>query len=136
MKHSELLQLITKQIGKEPSQQELAKILGLTRNGISSRAHRDKEYSYSEVEKIKQFYGVSFDKESYINDLLGTYSEIPEHTKKILLSYYNQGIDLNWLITGKGNKYRAQEFEQVKDELAQRMDKLEAALKSAGILAD
>ena len=43
MRHSEIISTITKQTGNEPTQQEIAEILGLTRNAISSRAFRNKE---------------------------------------------------------------------------------------------
>lgn len=59
MKHSELITIITKQTGKEPTQQEIADILGLTRNAVSSRAFRNKEYNFSEVEKISKHYQVN-----------------------------------------------------------------------------
>lgn len=58
MRHSTLVQIITKQNGVEPKQQDFANVLGLTRNAISSRAFRDKEYSYNEVKKISEAFGV------------------------------------------------------------------------------
>ena len=69
MKHSELIEIITKKMGKEPTQQELADVLGLTRNGISSRAHRDKEYSYNEVEKIRKHYNINLSELEFIEDV-------------------------------------------------------------------
>lgn len=69
MKHSELVATITKQIGKEPTQQEIANILGLTRNAISSRAFRDKEYSYSEVEKLENAFKINFSNQCFIDDM-------------------------------------------------------------------
>lgn len=68
MKHSELITIITKQTGKEPTQQEIADILGLTKNAIGSRSHRDKEYSYSEVEKIENAYKINFSNQGFIDD--------------------------------------------------------------------
>lgn len=45
-------------------------------------------------------------------------------------------INANWFVTGEGEMFNASKFEQVESELAQRMDKMEAALKNAGILKD
>lgn len=45
-------------------------------------------------------------------------------------------VNANWFVTGKGDMFNAAEYEQVKDELAQRLDKMEFALKNAGILKD
>jgi phage repressor protein C with HTH and peptisase S24 domain len=81
MRHSELVATITKQIGREPNQQELAKILGLTRNGISSRAHRDKEYSYTEVEKIEDYYKINFSNQAFIDDM-------QDYSGEIIADYY------------------------------------------------
>ena len=81
MKHSELIEIITKQRGKEPTQQEIAEILGLTRNAISSRAFRDKEYSYSEVEKIENFYNVNFSNQAFIDDM-------NDYSGEIIVDYY------------------------------------------------
>lgn len=69
MKHSDVIRSITKQKGCEPTQQELANVLGLTRNAISSRAFRDKEYSYSDIEKIENYYGVSFFNQAFVDDM-------------------------------------------------------------------
>lgn len=69
MRHSELITIITKQTGKEPTQQEIADILGLTKNAIGSRSHRDKEYSYSEVEKIENAYNINFSNQGFIDDI-------------------------------------------------------------------
>ena len=81
MRHSKLIATITKQIGREPNQQELAKILGLTRNGISSRAHRDKEYSYAEVEKIEDYYKINFSNQAFIDDM-------QDYSGEIIIDYY------------------------------------------------
>ena len=76
MKHNELVATITKQTGKEPTQQEIANILGLTRNAISSRAFRDKEYSYSEVEKLENAFRINFSNQGFINDMHDNSGEI------------------------------------------------------------
>lgn len=81
MNHSELITLITKQKGVEPTQQEIADILGLTRNAISSRAHRNKEYSYKEVELIENYYNISVANQVLVDDLKDTSGEI-------LVDYY------------------------------------------------
>lgn len=60
MKHSQIIATIAKQNGKEPKNKELAQILGLSMDGIRSRAFRDKEYSYEDVQKIADFYKVNF----------------------------------------------------------------------------
>lgn len=46
------------------------------------------------------------------------------------------GVNANWFVTGEGEIFNPAEYEQVKDDLTQRMEKMEAALKSAGILKD
>ena len=51
-----------------------------------------------------------------------------------LSKIYN--VNANWFVTGEGEMFNAPQFEQVKDDLAQRMEKMEAALRNAGILAD
>lgn len=76
MKHNELVTTITKQTGKEPTQQEIADILGLTRNAISSRAFRDKEYSYSEVEKLENAFKINFSNQGFIDDMHDNSGEI------------------------------------------------------------
>ena len=76
MKHNELVATITKQTGKEPTQQEIADILGLTRNAISSRAFRDKEYSYSEVEKLESAFKINFSNQGFIDDMHDNGGEI------------------------------------------------------------
>lgn len=76
MKHNELVATITKQTGKEPTQQEIADILGLTRNAISSRAFRDKEYSYSEVEKLESAFKINFSNQGFIDDMHDSGGEI------------------------------------------------------------
>ena len=59
MKHSEILKIITKQTGKVPTQQQLANILGMTRDGIASRIRRNVEYKLEEINKIQDFYSVN-----------------------------------------------------------------------------
>ena len=59
MRHSEILEIITKKTGKTPTQQQLADILDTTKNTIGSRAFRDKEYSVREIMKISEATGVS-----------------------------------------------------------------------------
>lgn len=81
MKHLELITFITKQKGIEPTHQEIANILGLTRNAISSRSHRNQEYSYSEVEKIEDFYNVSFANQAFLEDA-------HDNSGEILIDYY------------------------------------------------
>ena len=58
MKHSELISIITKQTGKTPTQNEIAEVLGLSKNAISSRSHRDAKYDYGEVEKLQNFFWI------------------------------------------------------------------------------
>lgn len=67
MKHSEIVYAITKEKGVEPKQQEIADVLGLTRNAISSRAFRDKEYSYNEVIKMSEAFNIDLSKENSAN---------------------------------------------------------------------
>lgn len=45
-------------------------------------------------------------------------------------------VNANWFVTGEGEMFNAPKYEQVESELAQRMDKMESALRSAGILKD
>lgn len=91
MKHSELITIITKQTGKEPTQQEIADILGLTRNAISSRAFRDKEYSYDEVKKISNHYGLNLfndNLEEIKNSLLNKRMEYINSKDYMEVDYY------------------------------------------------
>lgn len=92
MKHSELIANITKRKGKEPTQQEIADILGLTRNAISSRAFRDAKYDYDEVEKIKQFYDLDFSEQEYLdnlkNDMIAKRMEFISKKDEIIVDYY------------------------------------------------
>ena len=143
MKHSEILSIIQKTSSHKATQQELANALGINIGTISARSVRDSAYSVEEIRTLEKYFNcniLGFNQDSYIDKLSTSYADkhatIPLEVKELLLQYYNQGIDLNWLITGKGNKYRASEFEQAKDELAQRMEKMENALRNAGILTD
>ena len=51
-----------------------------------------------------------------------------------LCGKYN--INANWFVTGEGEMFNAPKYEQVESDLARRMEKMEAALRGAGILAD
>ena len=70
MKHSEILETITKQTGKTPTQQQLADILETTKNTVGSRAYRDMEYSIDELEKISKAFGVDLLQISWIKSKL------------------------------------------------------------------
>ena len=48
----------------------------------------------------------------------------------------NLNVNANWFVTGEGEMFNAPKYEQVESELAQRLDKMESALKNAGILKD
>lgn len=74
MKHSEVVKLITQKQGKEPSQQELADVLGITRNAVASRVFRDKEYSYSDVEKLGKHYDIDFSQQQFVDELIKDYA--------------------------------------------------------------
>lgn len=80
MKHSELVTLITKYTGREPKNREFAKVLELTPEAIRSRAFRDVEYSYSDVEKLKNYFGIN-------NGELAQ-NEALENSEEILVDYY------------------------------------------------
>lgn len=121
---------------------KIANILGVSRQAISNRIARKSQLKDFEWEKLKEYFGC-FDKQDYIDNLASGYAKkevekrvISPELKADLQKIYDEGIDLNWFILGKGNKYRAPEFEQVKDDLARRMEKMENALKNAGILTD
>lgn len=45
-------------------------------------------------------------------------------------------VNANWFLTGEGEMFNPPKFEQARNELAQRMERMEAALKSAGLLKD
>jgi phage repressor protein C with HTH and peptisase S24 domain len=78
MKHSEILEIITKKTGKTPTQQQLADILETTKNTIGSRAFRDKEYSIKEIVKISEATGVNLLHENSVNSKVFT-REAREH---------------------------------------------------------
>lgn len=146
MHHDEIISTIQNFTNRKPILKDFANILGVSVSGIGNRAQRNSQYSVEEIRKLEQYYKcdiLNFDKNKYINSLASGYAEnelqkktITPELKADLQKIYDEGIDLNWFILGKGNKYRASEFEQVKDELAQRMEKMENALRNAGILTD
>lgn len=70
MKHSEIIETITRATGKTPTQQQLADILDTTKNTIGSRAHRNVEYSLKEMEKISEKFGVDLLEISWVNSKL------------------------------------------------------------------
>ena len=70
MKHSEILEFITKQTGKTPTQQQLADVLNTTKNTIGSRAHRDMEYSIDELDRISKAFGVDLLQISWVKSKL------------------------------------------------------------------
>lgn len=74
MKHSELIEKIAKLTGKTPKLRDLAHILDKPAGTINSRASRDLGYDYNEVKKIEKFYGIDFDKQSYIEQLSSDYT--------------------------------------------------------------
>ncbi len=86
MKHSEILKTITKQTGSEPTQKEIADTLGLTRNAISSRAFRDKEYSVDELEKISKAFGVDLLQISWVKSKLSESDNSLEQIKNEILN--------------------------------------------------
>ena len=77
MKHSKILEIITKKTGKTPTQQEFANILEIPKNTIGARAYRDKDYSNEELLKIGKHYNINL-LEEYLIDM-GTV----QHTKFI-----------------------------------------------------
>lgn len=134
-----ILQNFTK---KKITREQIGNILGISNQAVSNRIQRNVELKDFEWNKLKEYFGY-FDKDDYINNLASGYAEkevqkrvITPELKADLQKIYDEGIDLNWFILGKGNKYRATKFEQVKDDLAQRMEKMENALRNAGILTD
>lgn len=59
MKHSKLIKLLKTQMGFEPAQSQICKILDYTASKISARAQRDSSYSDEEIEKIERHYAIS-----------------------------------------------------------------------------
>ena len=144
---SEVLDLLKNVTNLKVSQSDLAKALTVTRATISFRVKNNSPVTFEERKKIENYFDVKLpldnDIQEYVNNLASGYAKkeaekrvISPELKADLQKIYDEGIDLNWFILGKGNKYRAPEFEQVKDELARRMEKMENALKNAGILTD
>ncbi len=76
MKHSEINYTITRQTGKEPKNKDIARILGITPEAVRSRAFRNKEYSYSEVEKLENAYKINFSNQGFIDDMHDNGGEI------------------------------------------------------------
>lgn len=76
MKHSEILEIITRQTGKEPTQQEIGNILGISRSTINSRAFHNLNYRLEEIKKIQEHYGI---------DLI---NECNTDEKEIAVDYY------------------------------------------------
>lgn len=70
MKHSEIIETITKETGKTPTQQQLADILDTTKNTIGSRAFRDMEYSVKEIDKISEAFGIDLFQISWVKNKL------------------------------------------------------------------
>lgn len=96
MRHNEIISTITKQTGNEPTQQEIAEILGLTRNAISSRAFRNKEYSYSDVEKLENFYKINFSNQNFIDDMHDSTGDIiADYFPDVLASCGNGAFELS-----------------------------------------
>lgn len=87
MKHSEILETITKSKGKTPTQVELASILDVSRNTISSRAFRDMEYSLNEVEKISKAFDIDLLQISWVNHRLEDID-----TREIVSNCANEGV--------------------------------------------
>lgn len=81
MKHSEIIRSITRQKGYEPKNKDIANILGITPEAVRSRAFRDKEYSYSDVEKIENYYKIGLTNISFIDD-------IHDDSGEIIMDYY------------------------------------------------
>jgi phage repressor protein C with HTH and peptisase S24 domain len=76
MKHSDVISTIAKQTGKEPKNKDIANVLDLTQEAIRSRAFREKEYSYSEIEKLENFYKINFANQTFIDDIHDTGSDV------------------------------------------------------------
>lgn len=89
MKHSKILEIITKKTGKTPTQQEFANILEIPKNTIGARAYRDKDYSNEELLKIGKHYNINL-LEEYLIDM-GTVQHtkfIEEQSDTICANYY------------------------------------------------
>lgn len=58
MKIRELLDLITEKVGKQVTQSQLAKWLGITRQTINNRIRNNSEITLSELQKIEEITGI------------------------------------------------------------------------------
>lgn len=63
MQYSSLIQAIKKEIGFEPKQSDLCKILDIGRGTMSNRAKNDSKFSDDEIEKIEIFYAIKLDRD-------------------------------------------------------------------------
>lgn len=92
MKHSEILEIITKETGKTPTQQTIANVLGMTKNAISARSHRDMEYSVVELEKLSKAFSIDFLQLSWIKSKMDEQDAInavqKEFDSDITVDYY------------------------------------------------
>lgn len=111
---------------------QIGQVLGLSRQAIGTRIARGTGLQEFEWQKLKEHF-VPFDPEEYKEKLLSDYTkrvedfELPPEIKKILLLYYNQGIDLNWVVTREGEKYRKKELAGLKDEIKQAVREMIAS---------
>ena len=63
MQYSSLIQAIKKEIGFEPKQSDLCKILDIGRGTMSNRAKNDSKFSDDEIKKIEIFYAIKLDRD-------------------------------------------------------------------------
>ena len=105
MQYSPLIQAIKKEIGFEPKQSDLCKILDIGRGTMSNRAKNDSKFSDDEIKKIEEFYAIKLDRDvsnisvelEYYPDVFGScgtgcmvFSEAKEKlavTKDIITNY-------------------------------------------------
>ena len=105
MQYSPLIQAIKKEIGFEPKQSDLCKILDIGRGTMSNRAKNDSKFSDDEIKKIEEFYVIKLDRDvsnisvelEYYPDVFGScgngcmvFSEAKEKlavTKDIITNY-------------------------------------------------
>ena len=105
MQYSPLIQAIKKEIGFEPKQSDLCKILDIGRGTMSNRAKNDSKFSDDEIKKIEEFYAIKLDRDvsnisvelEYYPDVFGScgngcivFSESKEKlavTKDIITNY-------------------------------------------------
>ena len=77
MQYSSLIQAIKKEIGFEPKQSDLCKILDIGRGTMSNRAKNDSKFSDDEIKKIEIFYAIKLDRDvSNISVDLDFYSDV------------------------------------------------------------